>query len=303
MKITIAIPTFNQAAFIEKAVESALAQDYPQLEVIVADDASSDNTGDLLKKYAGDPRFRYRRNEENLGRTGNYKNILYQLATGEWYINLDGDDYLNDPAFISLAVKQIEKNNDHLVAVIANSLVLDEKNNSSVLYSSNYTDEQLVSGRQFLQDVAAQRAQTTHLSTLYNRQKAMETGFYHLDILSSDFESIYRLALQGDIVYLKTTAGTWRKHGANAVEQKSVREMIKNLSLPASVDDYAKSLAVNLGNWKSLMLKNMIAAYLLEAKKNGRLIKTFISCFFARPVATIKTISRLGKVLKHISTT
>ncbi len=58
-KITIMIPTYNQAKYISKAIESALSIDYQNLEVIVSDDCSTDNTKEVVSKYLADKRFQY----------------------------------------------------------------------------------------------------------------------------------------------------------------------------------------------------------------------------------------------------
>jgi glycosyltransferase involved in cell wall biosynthesis len=62
------IPTYNQAKYISKAIESALNIDYPNIEVIVSDDCSTDNTEEVVSKYLSDDRFKYIKNEKNLGR-------------------------------------------------------------------------------------------------------------------------------------------------------------------------------------------------------------------------------------------
>lgn len=75
--VTIMIPTYNQSAFIVEAVESALMQDYENLEVIVLDDCSDDNTQKLLQAFNSDSRFYYHRNKKNIGRVKNYRKLLY----------------------------------------------------------------------------------------------------------------------------------------------------------------------------------------------------------------------------------
>jgi glycosyltransferase involved in cell wall biosynthesis len=301
LKVTIGIPTYNQAAYIEKAVQSALSQTYPFIEVIVADDCSTDNTKDVLRKYSNDPRFLYSRNDFNLGRIGNYKNLLYNLASGDWYINADGDDYLKDNNFIALAVEMI-KASKNVVAVVADCERYDEKKNTAIVYTSNYKDKEIVEGLDFLHSIAAQKAQTTHLTTLYNRQKAIEIDFYRLNILSSDFESIYRLLLHGNVVYLKRVVAVWRKHGENTVLTKSSSDSIKNFILPQSVTKYAQLQNINLYSWGNKVLKTMIAATLLESKKQNyvQLIKSLLHCLFRYPAATLKVIFNIKSVLKHI---
>ena len=301
LKVTIAIPTYNQAAYIEKAVQSALAQTYPFIEVIVADDCSVDNTSVLMEKYKIDSRFIYKKNDKTLGRAGNYKNLLYNLSSGDWYINVDGDDYLKDENFIAKAVEMILVNTK-IVAIVADCERYDEKNNTAIVFTSNYNDKEIIEGIQFLNAIAEGKAQTTHLTTLYNRQKAIEIDFYRLNILSSDFESIYRLFLHGSVIYLKSVVGVWRKHGNNTVLLKSRNDSVKNFVLPLSVSKYAQAQHINLKSWSNKVLKTMIAATLLESKKQSytRLIKTFLYCLFAYPQATLKTIFKVKAVLKHI---
>ena len=107
--VTIMIPTYNRAAYLEAAIQSALKQDYANLEVIIADDCSSDNTSEIARKFISDGRLKYFRNEINRGKTANYRHTLYDLAKGDWILNLDGDDYLTDENYISFAMQQISR--------------------------------------------------------------------------------------------------------------------------------------------------------------------------------------------------
>ena len=301
LKITIGIPTYNQASFIEKAVQSALAQTYPFIEVIVADDCSTDNTTQLLEKYKADPRFFYKKNNSNLGRVANYRNTLYNLATGDWYINVDGDDWLKDENFIQEAVEMITMNTN-IVAVVADCERCDEANNKTIIYTSSFNNNELIEGTIFLNAIAQQQAQTTHLTTLYNRHKAMEIDFYRINILSADFESIYRLLLHGNVFYFKKVVGVWRKHGKNTVLVKNSSDTTKNFILPQSVAAYAKTQNINLKNWANKILKTMIAATLVEAKKKNykQLLQAFFNCLRSYPLATMQTVVNIKKVLKHI---
>src|SRR5664279_476625 len=85
--VTIMIPAFNQADVLGTAIESALLQDYPNLEVVVSDDCSADGSEEVTKKYVADVRLNYFRNSKNLGRVGNYRRALEHYAKGDWVIN------------------------------------------------------------------------------------------------------------------------------------------------------------------------------------------------------------------------
>ena len=90
--VTIAIPTYNRAKFIRGAVECALGQTYPHVEVLVIDNCSTDRTQEIVSKVK-DSRLRYVRNEHNLGMTGNFNRSL-ELFRGDYWVFLPDDDRL-----------------------------------------------------------------------------------------------------------------------------------------------------------------------------------------------------------------
>ena len=88
--ITIAIPTFNRASWLKDCVLSALAQSHPRLEVLVSDNASTDETPEVLKQFA-DPRLRIVRQKKNIGSLSNW-NFCLAEAKGEYVLFLSDDD-------------------------------------------------------------------------------------------------------------------------------------------------------------------------------------------------------------------
>jgi GT2 family glycosyltransferase len=108
-KISIMIPTYSRAHYLVDAIESSLAQDYPNFEVIVSDNASTDGTEESVKKYLSDPRFRYYKNDKNLGSGPNYEKLLYVYATGEYGNYLTDDDYFIDRDHLKKAIEIINK--------------------------------------------------------------------------------------------------------------------------------------------------------------------------------------------------
>jgi glycosyltransferase involved in cell wall biosynthesis len=92
-RFSVIIPTFDRAQAVPVAVDSVLAQDYPEVEVVVVDDGSADGTWDLLaRRYGGDARVR-RARQANLG-TASARNLGIGLATGDLIAFLDSDDRL-----------------------------------------------------------------------------------------------------------------------------------------------------------------------------------------------------------------
>ena len=92
-KVSVHVISYNQKAFIREAVESALAQDYPELEVVVADDASTDGTADILREYerANPGRFIAALGDKNVGITHNSNRGL-AACSGKLIAFMGGDD-------------------------------------------------------------------------------------------------------------------------------------------------------------------------------------------------------------------
>ena len=65
--VTISIFSYNQEHYLPRLIESVLNQTYRNIELYISDDASTDNTHLLQKKYADDPRFHFEQNKENIG--------------------------------------------------------------------------------------------------------------------------------------------------------------------------------------------------------------------------------------------
>jgi succinoglycan biosynthesis protein ExoO len=90
--VSVILPAYNSEAFVQAALDSALAQTFTDLEVLFVDDASTDGTALVGERAAAlDPRVRVIRNERNLG-TGGTVNRAVRRARGEWVAQLDHDD-------------------------------------------------------------------------------------------------------------------------------------------------------------------------------------------------------------------
>ena len=96
--MNILIPCYNSEMYIKECLESVLAQTYPSLEIIAFDDASTDNTWDILQTYS--PRVRSFRSSVNIG-VSRARNFLLQKSGGEYIHFQDADDLMH-PCFIEL---------------------------------------------------------------------------------------------------------------------------------------------------------------------------------------------------------
>jgi glycosyltransferase involved in cell wall biosynthesis len=114
--VSVGIPTYNRASGLKRAVGSALAQSYENLEVVISDNASTDGTRELCESLArSDPRVRYHRQPENRGPTANFREVL-DRASGEFFMWLADDDWI-DTDYVSACVG--ERLHDPATALVA----------------------------------------------------------------------------------------------------------------------------------------------------------------------------------------
>ena len=93
--VSVAVITYNQKSYLRDCVESILAQDYPNIEIVVADDCSTDGTQDMLHEYKKNHpgMFVLKFVEKNQGITPN-SNLAYFSCTGRYIAWIGGDDLM-----------------------------------------------------------------------------------------------------------------------------------------------------------------------------------------------------------------
>lgn len=115
MKISIVITAYNVGNFIERAVKSVLSQTYKNIEVVIVEDCSTDNTKDIIEQLAKeDGRIKIIYHEENKGAGWGRRDGI-NACTGDYFITVDGDDWL-DEDFIESLVRKAEETGADVVS-------------------------------------------------------------------------------------------------------------------------------------------------------------------------------------------
>lgn len=105
-KVSVCLPTYGRAKLLPMVIRSVLSQTYEDFEIFVSDDASPDNTAEVVSSFK-DPRIRYHRNKKNLGVRENW-NLAVKDARGHYVLKLDDDDYIH-PDFLAKTVAVLEE--------------------------------------------------------------------------------------------------------------------------------------------------------------------------------------------------
>lgn len=118
-KVSVIIRCYNQADYIEQAIKSVRTQTYDNLEIVVIDDASGDNSRDIIRSLAKkDKRIKPILNTVNMGAgSGSAKtiNIALRECTGKYIANLDGDNFWLSNNKIACQVEWMENNPEYVL--------------------------------------------------------------------------------------------------------------------------------------------------------------------------------------------
>jgi glycosyltransferase involved in cell wall biosynthesis len=107
-RLSIGLPVFNGERYLRHAIDSILNQTYRDFELIISDNASTDQTMEICLKYqAQDPRIRYYRNPENLGASENF-NKVFACSRGEYFKWAAADDVIA-PTFLATCIEVLDR--------------------------------------------------------------------------------------------------------------------------------------------------------------------------------------------------
>jgi glycosyltransferase involved in cell wall biosynthesis len=194
VKVSIGLPVFNGERFIHNALESLLAQDFEDFELIICDNASTDNTYKICQEYAlRDSRIRLYRNDTNIGATKNFE-LVFQLSSAPYFMWAAHDDMWADQ-FIRLCIEKLEQHPD---AVMCCTEILfvnqDGTHRASWSYSNLDTQGMVVAKR--VKALISLMGWYAIYGLL--RREAVEKLDLTIDSYGCDVVWILQLLLQGD---------------------------------------------------------------------------------------------------------
>jgi glycosyltransferase involved in cell wall biosynthesis len=124
-KLTVGLPVFNGERHLREALESILGQTFGDFVLIVADNASTDGTEDIVRSYAAqDSRVRYHRNEANIGLAANF-NLVFRMSDSPYFRWATSDD-VSLPDFLRRCIECLDGERDVVLAYAKTRFIDDE---------------------------------------------------------------------------------------------------------------------------------------------------------------------------------
>jgi len=217
--VSLAIPTYNRAdSYLKESLKSAINQTYQNIEIIVSDNCSTDNTERVVKDFK-DPRIRYFKQTENIGPYKNF-NFCLQQATGTYFLILSDDDLI-DRDFIDICIKSASYATD--VGVIrTGTRVIDSH---GVITSKYYNDVLGLPTEDLFRGWFASKTAFSPCSSLFNTEKLKEIGgFKPENNLFHDGFVIAKLAAKYERVDVKEIKASFRKHQSEISHTVQVKD-------------------------------------------------------------------------------
>ncbi len=272
--VSVGLPTYNRAAALRRAIESVLAQDYSNLELVISDNASTDETQTMCEEFcAHDSRVKYIRQLSNLGARPNFLEV-FERARGELFMWLGDDDWL-DGSYVSHCTQALVENSDYsLVCGTAKYFqagkFLLEGENIALFQSAG---EDRVVG--YYEQVYANGAFYGLMRREYLRPMKLPEN-----VLGGDWLFVAAIAFRGKIKTIKGTAVNRSWDGIS----RNTKTLVASLGI-SSMHARAPQLSIALSAFKDIAWKSPTYASLGRPARlslAGRVFSVFYRRHFER---------------------
>lgn len=258
--VSVCIPTYNGSKTIKDTIASVLSQTYSNIEIIVCDDQSTDDTVDVVKSI-DDERITVQINPQNLGLVGNM-NRCVNVANGKYVKVLCQDDILR-PQMIERQVRVFQEN-EGVSIVTCGSTVIDN-NNKVINKRKVYKKDTRIDGLKYAKKSLNGRNIFGEPSLqMYDTAKAKQTDLYaHTEMFYSiDWDAGIKMSYLGDVYYISEDLASFQISKNSASSKLSKEKDPRLISSLVFMYDYHKKLGkIRLGGFHELKFKIMIRLY------------------------------------------
>ena len=233
------MPNYNHAPYLKERMDSILAQDYSNLEVILLDDASTDESVEVLKAYTDHPKVKVLiTNPANSGNTFVQWQHGLELATGAYVWVAESDD-IAEPTFLTQLVAALER--EKAVLAFCNSQWIDSQGHpmhhrQDPMWQKDFAMEGEVFAHQYL---LGYNTICNASAVVFRRDAAMHVDMQQITQFSASGDRLFwiEMALQGRVAYVGQKLNKFRQHtqkvsssaewhGLNIMQDHAIYEMM-----------------------------------------------------------------------------
>jgi glycosyltransferase involved in cell wall biosynthesis len=241
-KVSVIVPNYNHASFLQQRIESILNQTYQDFEVIILDDCSTDNSREIIEGYRIHPKVsKIIYNNVNSGNTFVQWNKGIEQAKGEWIWIAESDDWceLNFLNTIFNKIQKVEQEKKYNICIAySNSYISDEFSNINGIYDENfalYQNDFYLEGKKLIQKYFPYQNIIPNASAVIFRKKLITIKVINELInfkINGDWYLWINLLLNGNCLFIAEPLNYFRRHNGatsskNVLNFKNVEEAIK----------------------------------------------------------------------------
>ncbi len=211
--LSVIVPAYNYGRYLRQCVQSVLDQGVADLEILVLDNASTDETYEVMATFRGEPRVRYMRNRHNYGAGHNWMNGL-RIARGRYFTFLSADDFFNERHLAHL-LPVLENNPNVAVGYTSILWVNGQGQPLSQPRHPGYHDGDYMGGRNEVADLLVYDNYMAPSAVIYRREAFCKTWRSVNTRGAADWDMVVQMAEKHpDFAYIDTPGVSYRWHGA-----------------------------------------------------------------------------------------
>lgn len=227
--VSVIIPNYNHAPYLTQRIESVLNQTYQNIEVIILDDCSTDNSKEIIEKYRNNPKIsNIIYNEQNSGSTFKQWNKGVRMAKGDWIWIAESDDSANKHLIEKLLLP-ITKDNSIVLSYCQSNrmntagLITGDWHNHTKHLERDYEINFITDGISFIKNDLLDRNVIPNASAVIFKKKAfIKAGCTDEDILyNSDWLLWMKILVDGKISYNSEILNNFRYHNNSVIAKAS----------------------------------------------------------------------------------
>jgi glycosyltransferase involved in cell wall biosynthesis len=280
--VSVVLGTYNGEKYLDEQLDSIIRQTYPNIEIIITDDCSTDRTPDILKKYSGKyENIKVYYNEKNLGLIRNFENAL-QYSNGEYIAFADQDDiWLLDK------IQRLVDNIGDNILIYSDSAYIDAEGKRTGKKISDYRN--LINGKN-LYALESSGGIWIAAHTMLFQRKLIDFLFPFSLYYNHDGWTAYIAMLHGTIKVLPEALVLYRQHEDNLVGGLGCHKMRKKRHDPK----YRESVEFKVGELDALLSR------VQDREPEFRLFLTKMKIYTLNPTF-INRIKRMFLRLKYVN--
>ena len=222
-QISIIICTYNRAHTISGSIESVLNQNLKEWELLILDDASTDNTEDIVKKYLNDSRIRYIKNQQNLGIAKN-RNLGIEQSKSDLIAMLDSDDVWIENDKLQKQKLFLDNNKDH--AIVGTNVIIIDGKQKEISRSNFFLTDKDIRNEMLL------NCQIAQSSVLYKKENIVEFGMYDDSYeIADDYDLWLKVGTKYKIANLTDYTTKYLEHSKGISKKKKLKHAIEHKNI------------------------------------------------------------------------